>query len=459
MNNCFNVNCSQCDDTLVCWFNSGQTINVAYDVSNFYCQGFDGCRALISVNGVEPNDYIETSHTFTGSSFLNTTANTGSYKGYGEGDECEKCGSSSSFVIDGAHIVEYGLREVSGKSYSVIIEDSMSGLGDLLRVYIPSKVISIKKSAFSNCTKLEDVFIGTNVTSVGDNAFLGCKSLKNIDWGCCNNNNKTLSLGNYAFKGCTSLETLNIEDCIKTAKDYCFEGCTSLTNLILGTGLRKLSNGIFKDCSSLSGVSIPSNIKSIGGAAFSGCSSLESIDLSSVTSIGNSAFKSCTSLSSVTLSNDLKGISGQTFSHCFNLANINLNNIKSIGGSAFEGCGSLKSIDLSMAETIGERTFIDCTGLTRATFGENLTTIDDNAFKNTRIDKIELGSNISRIGQNAFDIQVNRTITIKRLIPPELMYYALGNPGTIDKICVPDPFKYEQNPTWEDYKEKLVKIN
>ena len=176
---CFNNNCNTCEDTLVCWFDSAaESIKVANIVDGYYSQAFDGCRALVSVNGLPSSamsQYLETTHEFTGSTSLDSTTNGGTYDGFGYGEICDSCTIDTEY-LEGAHVVEYGLRrmvpegeddtsESSQYTATTILEDSMSGLNDLVQVYIPSSVTKIKNGAFSGCENLKTLIVGVNTKS------------------------------------------------------------------------------------------------------------------------------------------------------------------------------------------------------------------------------------------------------------------------------------------------------
>ena len=299
MNNCFNVNCNQCDDTLVCWFvSSSSLIKVANIVDGFYLQTFDGCRSTIYVDGVPSSSFLETNHYFTGSTSLNSTTNDGTYGGYEIGEECDICNSGSRNVsISNAHVVEYGIKPLENGKHTIISE-SMAYLSNLVRVYIPSNVSSIKKRGFSSCGNLSGVTIGKGTTSIGSEAFKSCTKLKYIDWGCCG---KKLTLGANAFNSC-GFENLDISDCITSAGYSCFGNNLYLRSVTIGRGLKMLSDSVFTYCQSLASVTFreTSKVTSIGIRAFYNCRSLTSCTIpNSVTSIGNETFLGCSSLSSV----------------------------------------------------------------------------------------------------------------------------------------------------------------
>ena len=103
------------------------------------------------------------------------------------------------------------------------------------------------------------------------------------------------------------------------------------------------------------------------------------------TRIGKNAFKGMTNLEDVAYE-----YPGPT---CY---------VSEIGESAFEGCTKLRTIVLSKATTIGKNAFAS-TNLGRKLNLESAQTIGDNAFaNNTYLSDITFGSNLTSIGQKAF---------------------------------------------------------
>lgn len=457
---CFNNNCNTCDDTLVCWFDSAaESIKVANIVDGYYSQAFDGCRALVSVNGLPSSamsQYLETTHEFTGSTSLDSTTNGGTYNGFGHGEICDSCNIDTEY-LEGAHVVEYGLRrmateghEESPSNNTAILDSAMAHLPDLVQVYIPSTVTKINVGAFANCSKLKTVMVGTGTREIDHNAFQ-FGSIENIDWGCCNG--KELRIANAAFRG-NSFKDLDIPDCIKSCGESCFSECHDLSGLTIGNGLTELSQHMFAGCTKLESVTIPNTIKTIAAGAFGNCTSLKEIVIpDNVTNLGVAAFLNCTSLTSVTIGNGITLIDYGTFTSCSTLNNVTIgNNVIAIQQWAFASCSGLTNIVIpDSVSTIGQMAFIGCTSLTGITIGNKVTNIGDKAFMVcsaltgitipdsvssigseafsgcTSLRYASIGSGVTSIGANAFDCPSIET----------LVYNA--------KVGVPDNFMYNKN--------------
>ncbi len=278
-------------------------------------------------------------------------------------------------------------------------------------------VTSIGEKAFYNCSGLTSVTIPSSVTSIGEMAFYYCSGLTSVTIP-----NSVSSIGYYAFKGCESLTSVTIPNSVTKIGDSAFEGCSGLTSVTIPNSVTSIIGGTFSGCTGLTSVTIPNSVTSIGGHAFSGCTGLTSVTIpNSVTSIGWGAFSGCSGLTSVTIPNSVTSIGKDAFSGCTGLTSVTIpNSVTSIGGYAFSGCMSVtisgdiseigsyafncKSVTLLEGVTkIGERAFMDCTGLTSVTIPNSVTSIGSFAFWGcTGLDSITIPSSVRFIASDAF---------------------------------------------------------
>ena len=112
---------------------------------------------------------------------------------------------------------------------------------------LPDKTLF--RSAFLDCTALEEVTIGKGA----------------------------VDLGSSLFSGCTALRSVTLPESAVSVGDECFSGCTSLAEIEWGSPLIMIGWNAFRDCVLLQEVSIGASAYYVGPGAFLGCESLEAV--------------------------------------------------------------------------------------------------------------------------------------------------------------------------------------
>lgn len=199
-------------------------------------------------------------------------------------------------------------------------------------------------------------------------------------------------IGRRAFAG-SALSGINLPSSLSRLGDYAFAG-SQLTDVSLPDGLRAIPTGTFSDCAQLLSVALPDGLTMIGESAFENCSSLRSIDLPDGVNV----------------------LLPRVFKHCKNLVEASFpSELTGIGKEAFEG-SALRSIDLPQTlMTLGERAFKNCKGLTHVVVPDACTMLGKEAFRDcSSLTAIELGSGVTSIGDNAL-----RETAITTLVLPE----------------------------------------
>jgi len=170
---------------------------------------------------------------------------------------------------------------------------------------IPSTVMIVENSAFSNCNALTSVVIPSSVMLIGDYAFQNCFGLT----GTFNIPATLFSFGIFVFEGCSGISAYNVEagnpsysstdgvlfDNSQTIL-YQFPPARTGTYTIPST-VTNLSQGAFLGCANLTSVSIPATVNAIADRVFMNCSGLKSIYEYATTPIPFSNDKKITSWS------------------------------------------------------------------------------------------------------------------------------------------------------------------
>jgi uncharacterized protein YjbI with pentapeptide repeats len=311
-------------------------------------------------------------------------------------------------------------------------------------IYLPASIIkTIAGSAFYNCKSLRTISIPSSVTTISDYVFKGCSSLQSVSLP-----SGLTKIDQAAFEDCTSLKSVTIPSSVTTLVQGAFSGCSSLEKVTLPRLITEIGSRTFYYCSSLTEIELPEAITSIRGEAFEGCTSLKSINMpSSLTLIESEALKDCgfeeitipqqvtslgynvlgenKQLKSLSLLANITQIPSQFCEGCTALTQVILSStIKSVARAAFNESGltdftpfvnldysegdtqfaycNFESVDLSHINEIRNSMFKGCAKLKEAKLSDQLTKIDDSAFRETALESIEFPNTLKSIGYEAF---------------------------------------------------------
>ena len=223
--------------------------------------------------------------------------------------------------------------------------------GRITNVIIPDSAEWIGRSAFQDCTALEEVTIPNKVKTIGVAAFRGCTELKKVTIG-----DSVETIESDAFHGCTVLEEVTIPNSVKTFGRHAFSYCTALKKVTIGDSVKTIGDVAFR-FTALEEVTIGESVETIGGYAFDGTALTKVTIPNSVKTIGLSAFGDCRKLAEVTI-----GDSVETIESCAFLRT------------------ALTTVTIN-ASTIGEYAFFDCLALKKVTLGDSVKTIGFAAFE------------------------------------------------------------------------------
>ncbi len=240
-------------------------------------------------------------------------------------------------------------------------------------ITIPDSVDKLNRSAFSNCSLLEEINFPPKLRTIENNCFFGCSSLKKLELpeGLVEINHDIISY-------CYTLTSLTLPSTLRAIKGFGFMNNFALKEFIFRGKIEELveidtldfwrfenlrgvqcSDGFFPRPDFLcldSGVdgnnmmaesiTIPEGLEVIGSKAFCGYKDLKHVSLpSTLHTIGHSAFLGCSSLENTELPVYLKTIGACAFQGCRSLTKIHIPySIKIIGDRAFQGCINLSEI-------------------------------------------------------------------------------------------------------------------
>lgn len=161
----------------------------------------------------------------------------------------------------------------------------------LISIKLPSSLISIGYSAFSDCSGLTcSLKIPNSLKTIGDLAFNRCNGLS----GSLIIPNSVISIGSSTFAGCSGFTgELLLSNSITSLGDCAFIGCTGFTGtLVIPNSFSTIFVNAFQGFTGISSLAIPGSVNSIGFDAFRGCYGIQKITVNKVTpfSISENAF-------------------------------------------------------------------------------------------------------------------------------------------------------------------------
>lgn len=363
--------------------------------------------------------------------------------------------------------VSYG-----GNTYSVIgiYDYAFDGCNGLTSVSIPNTVRYIGRFAFRECGLTGTLSIPANDTyymTIGYCAFASCDGLASLvisDEAYC-------SIGESAFEYCESLASVTIPSSVTEIGEDAFYYCNQL-NAVYYTGSLEqwcgiafasrsanplyYANNLYINNTLLTDLVIPNSVTQIGDYIFAGAECLTSLTMhNAVTSVGESAFYSCTGLTSLSIPNSVTSIGSSAFSGCTGLCYVTIpSSVRFVGlfsfygvklvvdnsGAAGSSCGAdmisygdayiddyLIYEDATMSSLIGccksaegeivipstvnsisEKCFVDCNGITSVTIPNTVTRIENETFKGcSNLSSVTIGRSVSIIGDDAFRLCFN----------------------------------------------------
>ena len=357
------------------------------------------------------------------------------------------------------------MDEVTG---TLVIPDMVTAIGEgafanirgLKRIIIPPTVKEIGSDAFRGNTEIQEVIIQTNekgegLQRISGHAFYGCRAIRTFSIP-----DTVTDIGAYAFFGCTGLQNIKLSKNANLSNAM-LGNCTNLENLEIPEGVKSITGwGTVYNCTSLKTVYIPSTMISISNSCFEICTNIQNITLGENSSnfiLENGILlnKDRTQMLCVTknsidesgtfsipdgvsevpgrslLFNNLKKIiipasvtqiHGNSFSPNISEIEIDENNpnytiyngnVCSKNKKTLCICvnkNEVVNVDNGIETTISGAFYL-CPNVKTIIFPDSFTTLDENAFSDSRVVNIKFGKGLNSISTLAF----NNNVSIKSI--------------------------------------------
>ena len=286
--------------------------------------------------------------------------------------------------------VPYGFFD-RDKSLNTCIVDGKTYTGELA---LPERIDTICTAAFRG-TGFDTINFDNGLKDIKEVGPYGMSNLANID---------TFTYpGNVDFYSGESPNGNKTSSVVLTG--------SSIKKLIIQKDVKELPDAFAYQLKALEEVIFKGEIESIGSNAFGGCEKLESVELGKVKSMGNGVFINCPSLKSLKIEGDENLVLSsntvaswgtnwpgaaplETFELGAGTINFNLNGKKD----------TLKEVKLGDGvKDIPDYFLSGCTKLETLEIGNGITKIGNHAFEQTNITSITIPDSVTVIGKQAFN--------------------------------------------------------
>lgn len=286
--------------------------------------------------------------------------------------------------------VPYGFFD-RDKSLNTCIVDGKTYTGELA---LPERIDTICTAAFRG-TGFDTINFDNGLKDIKEVGPYGMSNLANID---------TFTYpGNVDFYSGESPNGNKTSSVVLTG--------SSIKKLIIQKDVKELPDAFAYQLKALEEVIFEGEIESIGSNAFGGCEKLESVELGKVKSMGNGVFINCPSLKSLKIEGDENLVLSsntvaswgtnwpgaaplETFELGAGTINFNLNGKKD----------TLKEVKLGDGvKDIPDYFLSGCTKLETLEIGNGITKIGKHAFEQTDITSITIPDSVTAIGEQAFN--------------------------------------------------------
>jgi len=253
---------------------------------------------------------------------------------------------------------------------------------------IPNNIDNVGKNLLGSNSNLKFIYVNSKI--IDKDAFRGCHNIQAVWLGPSSQLPDATTDTEGLFYGKTNLRQAYIDS--NNLGKYLFAGCQNLQEVQLNQEIEVIPEGCFKDCTNgLTKLNIwPTSLVSIEKDAFNNTSISSLIMPDNLERIGEGAFKNCKKLNTLEFNNLISKVSKESFYGCYSLKTLILGeNVTVIEESAFRNSmnGINKIICNNNLKRIEKEAFADCNALQNGTidFNVGLEYIGNRAFANTNL--------------------------------------------------------------------------
>jgi len=282
--------------------------------------------------------------------------------------------------------------ETNGSDYFAYINNA-SATGELVfpATYKGKPVIGVGSSV--ECPRITGITIPSGVTKIEPDAFEGFSGLTSISIP-----NSVTEIGANAFAGCTSLTSITIPDSVAVIGSDAFVGCRSLTSITVSDSVTCIYGGAFRGCNNLKEVHV-SDIAAWCKISFYN-------DYANPLKCEATLYLNGVPVTNLVIPNSIASIGERAFVNYSGLTSVTIpNGVKSIGDSAFSGCANLISVDIpDSLNSIGSFAFSYCDSLTNITIPSGIKSFGESVFSSCeRLASVRFDDGVTHIPSGLFN--------------------------------------------------------